>query len=39
VALRQLAAQPYGMVLLLVVAVGLLCFGAYSFVESRYRRL
>jgi hypothetical protein len=38
-ALRQLAAQPYGPWLLSLVALGLLCFGAYSFVESRYRRL
>lgn len=38
-ALRSLAAQPYGQWLLAVVAVGLICFGAYSFVESRYRRL
>ena len=38
-ALNELAGQPYGRYLLLVAAVGLLCFGAYSFVEARYRRL
>jgi Domain of Unknown Function (DUF1206) len=38
-ALRSLAAQPYGPWLLSIVAVGLICFGAYSFVESRYRRV
>jgi hypothetical protein len=38
-ALRQVAAQPYGPWLLSLMALGLLCFGAYSFAESRYRRL
>jgi hypothetical protein len=38
-ALRQLAAQPYGPWLLSLAALGLLCFGAYSFAEARYRRL
>jgi hypothetical protein len=38
-ALTTLASQPYGKWLLLLVALGLLCFGAYSFVEARYRRL
>lgn len=38
-ALTELAAQPYGKWLLLLVALGLLCFGAYSLVESRYRRV
>jgi hypothetical protein len=38
-ALRTLAAQPYGPWLLGAVALGLICFGAYSFVEARYRRL
>jgi Domain of Unknown Function (DUF1206) len=38
-ALRQLAAQPYGPWLLSLAALGLMCFGAYSFVEARYRRL
>jgi hypothetical protein len=38
-ALRQVAAQPYGPWLLSLMALGLMCFGAYSFAESRYRRL
>jgi hypothetical protein len=38
-ALRQVAAQPYGPWLLGLMALGLMCFGAYSFAESRYRRL
>jgi Domain of Unknown Function (DUF1206) len=38
-ALRQVAARPYGPWLLSLLALGLLCFGAYSFAESRYRRL
>jgi hypothetical protein len=38
-ALRQVAAQPYGPWLLSLMALGLVCFGVYSFAESRYRRL
>jgi hypothetical protein len=38
-ALRELAAQPYGPWLLVTIAVGLACFGVYSFAEARYRRL
>jgi hypothetical protein len=38
-ALQQISQQSYGTVLLLVVAVGLLLFGAYSMIEARYRRL
>jgi hypothetical protein len=38
-ALRELAGQPYGPWLLTAIAVGLACFGAYSFAEARYRRL
>jgi len=38
-ALRQVAAQPYGPWLLSLMALGLMCFGVYSFAESRYRRL
>jgi Domain of Unknown Function (DUF1206) len=38
-ALRQVAAQPYGPWLLGLMALGLMCFGVYSFAESRYRRL
>ena len=39
VALKSLARAPLGPLLLLAAAVGLVCFGAYSFVEARYRRL
>jgi hypothetical protein len=38
-ALRTVAAQPYGPWLLSLIALGLICFGLYSFIESRYRRL
>jgi hypothetical protein len=37
-ALTTLAAQPYGTVLLLVVAFGLACFGVYCLFDARYRR-
>jgi uncharacterized membrane protein YidH (DUF202 family) len=38
-ALDSLASQPYGQWLLAFVAAGLACYGAYCFVEARYRRL
>jgi hypothetical protein len=38
-ALQKLAEQPYGQVLLGVVAAGLAMYGLFSFVEARYRRL
>jgi hypothetical protein len=38
-ALDALAAQPHGQLLLGLVALGLLAFGAYSFLEARYRRI
>ena len=38
-ALVTLLQQPFGPLLLGVVAVGLLAYGVYSFVEARYRRL
>ena len=38
-ALRALQDQPYGWLLLAVVAVGLVMFGAYSLIEARYRRI
>ncbi|MCD2190493.1 DUF1206 domain-containing protein [Actinomycetospora soli] len=38
-ALTTLAAQPYGTVLLLVVALGFVAFGLYTFAESRARRV
>lgn len=37
--LRTIASRRYGTVLLLLAAVGLLAFGAYSFVEAKFRRL
>jgi hypothetical protein len=36
--LRQLAQNGWGKVLLVLVALGLLAFGVYSFFEARYRR-
>ena len=39
VALRSLAGAPFGQVLLIVAALGLICFGAYCVAEARYRRL
>jgi hypothetical protein len=38
-ALRTLAAQPFGTVLLLVVALGFALFGVYCFFQSRYRKV
>jgi len=38
-ALQEIAQQDHGPVLLLVVAVGLLLFAAYTLIEARYRRL
>lgn len=38
-ALDVLREQPYGWVLLAVVALGLLAFGMYSLIEARYRRI
>jgi Domain of Unknown Function (DUF1206) len=37
-ALKTLAGQPYGTVLLLIVAAGLGCFGVYCLFDARYRR-
>jgi hypothetical protein len=37
-ALKTLAGQPYGTLLLLIVAAGLACFGAYCLFDARYRR-
>jgi Domain of Unknown Function (DUF1206) len=37
--LHELALQPFGKLLLGVVALGLIAYGAYSFVEARYRRI
>jgi Domain of Unknown Function (DUF1206) len=38
VALKTLAAQPHGPVLLFVIAAGLTTFGVFSFFDARYRR-
>lgn len=38
-ALDALANQPHGQLLLGLVAVGLICFGAYSILLARYRRI
>jgi Domain of Unknown Function (DUF1206) len=38
-ALRILLQQPFGPVLLGIVALGLVAYGVYSFVEARYRRV
>jgi hypothetical protein len=37
-ALSELARQPYGTGLLLVIAVGFACFGAFCFLDARFRR-
>jgi hypothetical protein len=37
-ALRRLAAQPYGIVLLMIIAFGFVAFGLYCFADARYRR-
>ena len=39
VALRTVASQPHGQVLLAIVGAGLALFGVYSLIESRYRRI
>ena len=38
-ALRTLAAEPYGRLLLVVVAFGIAAFGVFCFVQARYRRV
>jgi hypothetical protein len=38
-ALQKLTEQPYGGLLLALVAAGLFMYGLFSFVEARYRRL
>jgi Domain of Unknown Function (DUF1206) len=38
-ALQALAGQPFGDLLLGVVAIGLIAYGVYSLVEARYRRM
>jgi hypothetical protein len=38
-ALAELAQQPYGPWLLALVALGVFCYGVYSLVQARYRRI
>jgi hypothetical protein len=38
-ALETLQQQPYGWILLAIVALGLFAFGIYSLIEARYRRV
>lgn len=38
-ALDELAAQPYGMFLLAIVAAGLVLYGIYQFIRGRYERM
>lgn len=38
-ALQELSHQPFGALLLALVALGLVAYGVYSFVEARYRRV
>ncbi len=38
-ALRTIASQPWGLVLLLMVAIGLMAYGAFQIVTARYARL
>ncbi len=38
-ALQELALQPYGQILLGLVAIGLVAYGLYSLAEARYRHL
>lgn len=37
--LKSLAALPYGVVILIVVGIGLIAYGLYSFVRARYAKL
>jgi len=39
VALKSIAGAPFGQFLLVLAALGLICFGAYCVAEARYRRL
>lgn len=38
-ALRAIQEQPYGWILLGIVALGLVAFGVFNFVQARYRRI
>lgn len=37
--LQSLESQPFGSVVLALVAIGLMAFGAYAFMEARFRRI
>ncbi len=37
-ALRTMATQPFGVVLLVAVAIGFAAFGVYCFFDARYRK-
>ena len=38
-ALQMMEGQPYGEVLMITVALGLIAFGVFAFIEARYRRI
>ena len=38
-ALKSLASQPFGPYLLIVVALGLACYGVFCFFDARYHRV
>jgi hypothetical protein len=38
-AIKAVGAAPFGKILLILAALGLAAFGAYSFVRSRYGRM
>ena len=38
-ALKTLAAQPFGAVILTAVALGLACYGVFLFLDARYHRV
>lgn len=38
-ALREVSQQPWGRVVLVLIAAGLLAYGVFSFVEARYRKV
>jgi hypothetical protein len=38
-ALQEIAAETWGQLVLTMVAIGLLAYGVFAFVESRYRRV
>ena len=38
-ALQMMEGQPYGEVLMITVALDLIAFGVFAFIEARYRRI